>query len=206
MGIAGRLQPDDQRPAPRRVRDAVRTRRRERLPGRRHGVLRFGARFSCCRSGTSEIARRSFRSSARRARTPRSPKWVETLNQAEQVSEVMRRAFNLLKMGRPGPVDGRDPRGRGRSLTSPISWRCSYRAVKATSPAGNPRDVAAAARVLVERVDPSSTRVEGRDVRRGRAGALELAELLQAPVMTTLEGRARSRRTTRWRSAPAVAA
>src|SRR2546426_172975 len=31
-------------------------------------------------------------------------KWVETLNQAEQVSEVMRRAFNLLKMGRPGPV------------------------------------------------------------------------------------------------------
>src|SRR4029453_4133884 len=31
-------------------------------------------------------------------------KWVETLNQPEQVSEVMRRAFNLLKMGRPGPV------------------------------------------------------------------------------------------------------
>src|SRR5439155_1122439 len=31
-------------------------------------------------------------------------KWVETLNQPEQVNEVMRRAFNLLKMGRPGPV------------------------------------------------------------------------------------------------------
>src|SRR5206468_3594152 len=31
-------------------------------------------------------------------------KWVETLNQAEQVSEVMRRAFNLLRMGRGGPV------------------------------------------------------------------------------------------------------
>src|SRR5713226_4929166 len=31
-------------------------------------------------------------------------KWVETLNQPEQVSEVMRRAVNLLKMGRPGPV------------------------------------------------------------------------------------------------------
>src|SRR2546429_1403443 len=31
-------------------------------------------------------------------------KWVETLNQPEQVGEVMRRAFNLLKMGRPGPV------------------------------------------------------------------------------------------------------
>src|SRR5216117_4401077 len=28
-------------------------------------------------------------------------KWVETLNQAEQVSEVMRRAFNLLKMADP---------------------------------------------------------------------------------------------------------
>jgi acetolactate synthase-1/2/3 large subunit len=31
-------------------------------------------------------------------------KWVETLNQPEQVAEVMRRAFNLIKMGRPGPV------------------------------------------------------------------------------------------------------
>src|ERR687891_430773 len=31
-------------------------------------------------------------------------KAVETLNVATQVSEVMRRAFNLLKMGRPGPV------------------------------------------------------------------------------------------------------
>src|SRR5918996_3503810 len=31
-------------------------------------------------------------------------KSVETLNLATEVSEVMRRAFNLLKMGRPGPV------------------------------------------------------------------------------------------------------
>ena len=31
-------------------------------------------------------------------------KWVETLNQPDQVGEVMRRAFNLLKRGRPGPV------------------------------------------------------------------------------------------------------
>src|ERR671924_1435734 len=31
-------------------------------------------------------------------------KSVETLNQPEQVSEVMRRAFSLLKNGRPGPV------------------------------------------------------------------------------------------------------
>src|SRR5438552_10132604 len=31
-------------------------------------------------------------------------KSVETLNQPDQVGEVMRRAFNLLKNGRPGPV------------------------------------------------------------------------------------------------------
>src|SRR3989442_3216404 len=30
-------------------------------------------------------------------------KWVETLNQPEQVSEVMRRAFNLLSIGSPVP-------------------------------------------------------------------------------------------------------
>ena len=31
-------------------------------------------------------------------------KWVEELTAADQVAEVMRRAFSYLKMGRPGPV------------------------------------------------------------------------------------------------------
>src|SRR5499426_622577 len=66
-------------------------------------------------------------------------KSVETLNQPEQVSEVMRRAFNLLKMGRPGPVMVEIPADVAIAEAGDASQ--SYKAVKATCPAGNPRDI-----------------------------------------------------------------
>jgi len=84
-------------------------------------------------------------------------KWVETLNQAEQVSEVMRRAFNLLRMGRPGPVMVEIP-ATWPSPTSPISW-CSN-----TGPSRPParRAISATSRPRRarwwRRIDPSSTR------------------------------------------------
>src|SRR6266404_9522263 len=61
-------------------------------------------------------------------------KWVETLNQAEQVSEVMRRAFNLLRMGRPGPVMVEIP--ADVAVAEVPEGALQYRPVKATCPAG----------------------------------------------------------------------
>ncbi len=115
-------------------------------------------------------------------------KWVETLNQPEQVSEVMRRAFNLLKMGRPGPVMVEIP---ADVAVADVGDQVvlQYKVVKATRPSGNPRDVAAAARVLIEADKPVIHAGQGVMYAEASPELLELAELLQIPVMTTLEGK-----------------
>jgi len=115
-------------------------------------------------------------------------KWVETLNQPEQVAEVMRRAFNLLKMGRPGPVMVEIPADVAIAEVAD-QVALAYKPVKATSPAGNQRDIAEAARVLVEARRPVIHAGQGVLYAEASPDLLELAELLQAPVMTTLEGK-----------------
>jgi acetolactate synthase I/II/III large subunit len=115
-------------------------------------------------------------------------KWVETLNQPEQVAEVMRRAFNLLKMGRPGPVMVEIPADVAIAEVAD-QLALAYKPVKATSPAGNQRDIAEAARVLVEARRPVIHAGQGVLYAEASPDLLELAELLQAPVMTTLEGK-----------------
>src|SRR5712692_1819128 len=114
-------------------------------------------------------------------------KWVETLNLPEQVPEVMRRAFNLLKMGRPGPVMVEIPADVAVAEVGEAAL--NYKDRKATQPAGNPRDVEAAARVLVEARRPVIHAGQGVMYAEGCDELRELAELLQAPVMTTLEGK-----------------
>jgi acetolactate synthase-1/2/3 large subunit len=115
-------------------------------------------------------------------------KWVETLNQPEQLGEVMRRAFNLLKMGRPGPVMVEIPADvAGADVPEQIALQ--YRAVKATRPAGDARDIDAATRALLEAERPVIHAGQGVLYAEACAELLELAELLQIPVMTTLEGK-----------------
>ena len=80
-------------------------------------------------------------------------KWVETLNQPEQVSEVMRRAFNLLKMGRPGPVMVEIPADVALAEVDEGIMQ-AYKVVKPTCPAGNPQDIAEAAQVLLQARKP----------------------------------------------------
>jgi acetolactate synthase-1/2/3 large subunit len=114
-------------------------------------------------------------------------KWVETLNLAEQVSEVMRRAFNLLKMGRPGPVMVEIPADVALEEISESALQ--YTAVKATCPAGNPRDITEAAQVLLEARSPVIHAGQGVLYAEATGELVELAEFLQIPVMTTLEGK-----------------
>ena len=114
-------------------------------------------------------------------------KSVETLNQPDQVSEVMRRAFTLLRMGRPGPVMVEIPADVALEEVSEAAL--AYRAVKATCPSGNPRDVEAAARALVQAKRPMIVAGQGVLYAEASADLVELAELLDAPVMTTLEGK-----------------
>jgi acetolactate synthase I/II/III large subunit len=114
-------------------------------------------------------------------------KSVETLNLASEVGEVMRRAFNLLKMGRPGPVMVEIP--ADVALEEIDAAALSYKAVKATRPAGNAQDVAAAAQVLMQARAPVMHAGQGVLYAEATDELVELAELLQVPVMTTLEGK-----------------
>jgi acetolactate synthase-1/2/3 large subunit len=115
-------------------------------------------------------------------------KSVETLNQPHQVTEVMRRAFNLLKMGRPGPVMVEIPADVALEEVDPAVVE-AYKAVKPTCPAGNERDIAAAAKVLLQARRPVIHAGQGVLYAEASAELKELAELLQIPVMTTLEGK-----------------
>ena len=115
-------------------------------------------------------------------------KSVETLNQAHQVAEVMRRAFNLLKMGRPGPVMVEIPADVALEEVDPALVQ-AYKVVTVTRSAGNATDIAAAAQVLLKARRPVINAGQGVLYAEASAELLELAELLQIPVMTTLEGK-----------------
>jgi acetolactate synthase-1/2/3 large subunit len=115
-------------------------------------------------------------------------KWVETLNQPEQLGEVMRRAFNLLRMGRPGPVMVEIPADVAIAEV-PEQIALQYRPVKATTPAGNTRDIDAAVQVLLEAKKPVIHAGQGVLYAEACSELRQLAELLQIPVMTTLEGK-----------------
>src|SRR5262245_30309705 len=114
-------------------------------------------------------------------------KSVETLNLPEQVSEVMRRAFSLLRMGRPGPVMVEIPADVAVQEVGDAAL--TYTPASAACPAGNPRDVAAAARALVEARSPVIYAGQGVLYAEACDELVELAEWLKVPVMTTLEGK-----------------
>ena len=115
-------------------------------------------------------------------------KSVETLNQATQVSEVMRRAFNLLKMGRPGPVMVEIPADVALEEVDDAIVH-AYKVVQPTRPAGHAQDIAAAAQVLLQARRPVIHAGQGVLYAEASAELVELAELLHIPVMTTLEGK-----------------
>ncbi len=114
-------------------------------------------------------------------------KWAEELNVTNQVAEVMRRAFNLLKMGRPGPVLIEIPADVATEEVAELELQ--YKPLKVSCSAGNTQDIMEAARVLVEAKNPVICAGQGVLYAEACSELLDLAELLPAPVMTTLEGK-----------------
>ena len=114
-------------------------------------------------------------------------KSAEEVNTGERVGEVMRRAFSNLKMGRPGPVLVEIPSDVAQEEVEESAF--AYQPVKATRAAANPRDVDEAARVLVEARCPVIHAGQGVLYAEATEELIQLAELLQAPVMTTLVGK-----------------
>jgi acetolactate synthase-1/2/3 large subunit len=112
---------------------------------------------------------------------------VEEITAPEQVSDIMRRAFSRLKMGRLGPVLVEIPADVATAEIAEGSIH--YRPVKATESAPNPRDLMEAAKALGQAKDPVICAGQGVLYAEASEELIELAELLDAPVTTTLEGK-----------------
>jgi acetolactate synthase I/II/III large subunit len=115
-------------------------------------------------------------------------KSVETIAAGSQVADVMRRAISLMRMGRPGPAMVEIPADVANEEV-PDALIDAYRPVKVTSAGANARDVETAARVLREARRPVIHAGQGVLYAEASEDLLELAELLEAPVMTTMEGK-----------------
>lgn len=115
-------------------------------------------------------------------------KFVERVSTPTRVVDTLRRAFARLKMGRPGPVMVEIPADVAVEQVDSDLLE-SYQPVKATCSQGNPRDVEAAARALVQAQRPIIHAGQGVLYADATKELLELAELLQVPVMTTLAGK-----------------
>ena len=114
-------------------------------------------------------------------------KWVERLDHPHRLPEVMRRAFSRLYHGRPGPVM---VEFASDILETDIGDATdAYNPVTPALSAADPRDVLAAARALVDAQRPVIFAGQGVLYAEATDELVELAELLQIPVMTTMLGK-----------------
>ena len=112
-------------------------------------------------------------------------KWVGHIDQPHRVPEVMRRAYTALRSGRPGPVLVTIPRGLGEYDDEEYP----YTPVKGWRSAPDPDDVSAAAAALLAAKRPLLYVGEGVLYGDATEALCRLAELAQAPVLTTLKAK-----------------
>jgi thiamine pyrophosphate-dependent acetolactate synthase large subunit-like protein len=112
-------------------------------------------------------------------------KWFGYLDKPERVPEFMRRAFTMLRSGRPGPVILAIP----NATATYDETADPYRPVKGWKSAPDPADIRAAVALLLQARDPLIYAGEG-VIYAGASGELKaLAELANVPVITTLKAK-----------------
>jgi acetolactate synthase-1/2/3 large subunit len=113
-------------------------------------------------------------------------KWAEQVVLPGVIPDAMRRAFTQVRNGRPRPVLVEIPFDL---YTEEVPEPLAYRPTFATRTAPDPRAVTEAARVLVEAKRPVIYAGQGVHYARAWRQLRELAELLEAPVTTSLQGK-----------------
>ncbi len=112
-------------------------------------------------------------------------KWFGYLDKPERTPELMRRAFTMLRSGRPGPVILAIP----NATATYDETADPYRPVKGWKSAPDPADVRAAVDQLLGARNPLIYAGEG-VIYAGASEELKaLAELVNAPVITTLKAK-----------------
>ena len=112
-------------------------------------------------------------------------KSVEQVTLSSSVPDAMRRAFSAVRNGRPRPAVVEIP---GDVFAEEIE-NLSYTRVKTARSAPDPADVAKAAEILVKAERPLIYAGQGVHYAEAWPELKELAELLEAPVTTSLEGK-----------------
>jgi acetolactate synthase-1/2/3 large subunit len=112
-------------------------------------------------------------------------KWVGELDRADLVPDYLRRAFTQLRSGRPGPVLLLIPRDLGEYEED----EHPYAPVKGWRSGPDPDDVKAAVKALLAAKSPLLFVGEGVLYADATSELLQLAELAQVPVLTTLKAK-----------------
>ena len=115
-------------------------------------------------------------------------KWAVRINRAQRIPELLRRAFTYLRNGRPGPVLVEVPDDvMGEAIA--IADVEDYLPVRATRSVPDATAIAEVTDALTGARRPLLHAGHGVLYARATAELVELAELLDAPVMTTLAGK-----------------
>lgn len=115
-------------------------------------------------------------------------KWAARINTGDRIPQMIRRAFSYLRTGRPGPVLLDIPSEVARAEV-PEGALAGYVPVTGTRTAADPADVAAAAHAISSARMPLIHAGQGVLYAEASEELIQLAELLEAPVMTTLLGK-----------------
>ena len=112
-------------------------------------------------------------------------KWVGKVDRADLVPEYVRRAFTHLRSGRPGPVLLIVPRDLGEYEED----EHPYSTVKGWRTGPDPDDVKSAVAALLSAKSPLIYAGEGVYYADATSELKQFAEMVQAPVLTTLKGK-----------------
>lgn len=113
-------------------------------------------------------------------------KWIEQLNCPDATPDVMRRAFSQVRTGRPRPAVVEIPVDVfPEEVPEPFSYQPTFH----TRSGPDPRAVADAAKLLVDAKRPVIYAGQGVHYAQAWDRLRELAELLEAPVVTSLQGK-----------------
>jgi acetolactate synthase-1/2/3 large subunit len=113
-------------------------------------------------------------------------KHAETINTPDQIVPALRRAFSFARNGRPGPVLIEIP---GDMWNVEVPGELVYVKTRRVLSAPDPRDVDAAAAALIAARRPMLYAGQGVHYARAWDELKAVAELLEIPVTTSLEGK-----------------
>jgi acetolactate synthase-1/2/3 large subunit len=114
-------------------------------------------------------------------------KSVEEVQLPHEVANIMRRALAQVKNGRPGPVMVEIP--ADITATEVEIDPARHCPVRATRSQADPRDIEEAAKMVLDAACPMLLAGQGVFYADATDELRQLAELLQAPVMTTFDGK-----------------